>query len=146
MKVKISKMVILHCLLIGLMILESFLPYLVLIGLVSTVMILKAYFEFFFKASANGPISMIKCQRQFPNQSMHFSSLWHKEKTDYELFLLNILSLVYIGIRIRKLIEKKGGMMHAYANSKAHCTADWGQILINQLFALPSPKTQTAQS
>ena len=36
--------------------------------------------------------------------------------------------------------------MHAYANSKAHCTADWGQILINQLFALPSPKTQTAQS
>ena len=47
---------------------------------------------------------------------------------------------------IRKLIEKKGGMMHAYANSKAHCTADWGQILINQLFALPSSKTQTAQS
>ena len=44
------------------------------------------------------------------------------------------------------MIEKKGGMMHAYANSKAHCTADWGQILINQLFALPSPKTQTAQS
>ena len=36
--------------------------------------------------------------------------------------------------------------MHAYANSKAHCTADWGQILINQLFALPSSKTQTAQS
>ena len=44
------------------------------------------------------------------------------------------------------MIEKKGGMMHAYANSKAHCTADWGQILINQLFALPSSKTQTAQS
>ena len=30
---------------------------------------------------------IIKCQRQFPNQSMHFSLLWHKEKTDYELFL-----------------------------------------------------------
>ena len=40
----------------------------------------------------------------------------------------------------RKLIEKKGGMMHAYANTKALTCL--GQILINQLFALPSSKTE----